>query len=170
MRALNSKYAIPPRSGMIVKDEMLLSPSHYYYRFAHSMVRGVRQTRDQIVGGAWWVDADTFNSIKQRAIRSQSHLSATARRDLAVARRWKGKLDIVVRGLVVGPLIAYAGIGTIQSFEEATDDDESAWIPHPGTMQLYVPGLREKDPASNQPIYRRAFAHLGQTRIGWGPS
>ena len=155
---------------MIVKDEIILKRSHYYYRFAHSMVRGVRQSREQIVGGAWWVDADVFNTIQQRAKRSESHLSATARRDLAVARRWEGKMDIVVRALVVGVLAAYEGVGTIQSFESATDEDESVWIPYAEAVQLYVPGLREKDPATGSPLYTVAFAHVEQTRIGWDPA
>lgn len=170
MKALNSKFMVRPKSGMIVKEEIILSPSHYYYRFAHSMVRGVRQSRNQIVGGAWWMDADVFNTIKQRATRSESHLSATARRDLAVARRWDGKMDIVVRALVVGSLAAYKGIGTIQSFDSATDRDESVWIPYSGARQLYIPGLLQKDPSTGSLLYTLAFAHVEQDRIGWDPA
>ena len=170
MYALNAKYMSPPQGGMIVKDEILLKPSHYYYRFAHSTVSGKRQNRDQIVGGAWWLDADVFNTIKQKAGRSGSHLSAAARRDLAIARRWGGKVDIVVRALVIGPLAAYVGLGTYQTFDAATEDDLPAWIPAAEAIQLYVPGLRQKDPGSGEPIYRRAFAHVEQLRIGWDPN
>jgi hypothetical protein len=169
MKALNSKYMRPPSSGMIVKDRIFLRPSNYYYRFAHSSVNGKKQTRDQIVGGAWWMDADAFNTIKQRASAVGSHLSSTARRDLAIARRWGGKVDIIVRALVVGPLAAYVGLGTYQVFEEGTDDDMPIWIPSREAIQIYVPGLREKDPASGAPIYREAFAHAEQIRIGWDP-
>ena len=170
VKALNSKFMTPPSSGMIVKEEILLTLSHYYYRFAHSMVRGVRQRRDQILGGVWWVDADVFNTIKHRALRSDSHLSATARRDLAVARRWEGKLDIVVRALVVKPIAAFKGVGTIQAFESTTSEDESAWIPYAGAVQIYVPGLLQKDAATGSRIYQLAFAHVEQTRIGWDPA
>ena len=170
MKTLNAKFMAPPKSGMIVKEQIILSHSHYFYRFAHSMVRGVRQSRDQIVGGAWWMDADVFNAIKHRATHSESHLSATARRDLAVARRWEGKMDIVVRALVVGALAAYKGVGTIQSFDSATEVDESAWIPYSGAIQLYVPGLLEKDPSTGSLLYALAFAHVEQTRIGWDPA
>lgn len=169
MKALNSRWMQRPRSGMIVKDEVLLKPSHAYYRFAHSMVGGRRQNRDQIMGGAWWVDADVFATIRHKAARSGSHLSDAARRDLAIARRWQGKVDIVVRGLLVAPLAAYVGTGSWQVFEHDDPDDLPAWIPAAEAVQLYVPGLREKNPATGHPIYRDAFAQMAQQRIGWGP-
>jgi len=170
VKALNSKFMVRPRSGMIVKDEILLTPSHYYYRFAHSMVKGRRQTRDEIVGGAWWVDADVYNTIKQRALQADSHLSSTARRNLAIARRWEGKADIVVRALVLGPLAGYVGIGTFQVFENEAEGDLRVWIPSREAIQLYVPGLKEKNPATGALIYRDAFARVEQTRIGWDPT
>jgi hypothetical protein len=170
VKALNSKFMAPPKSGMIVREVILLQPAHYYYRFAHSMVRGSQQTRDQIIGGAWWMEADVFNTIKQRALRSGSHVTAAARRDLAIAKRWEGKLDIIVRALIVGPIAGYKGTGTIQSFESMTDNDQSVWIPYGGASQIYVPGLREKHPTSGARIYTLAFAHAEQNRVGWDPT
>ncbi|MFL9900294.1 hypothetical protein PQR71_19415 [Paraburkholderia fungorum] len=170
VNALNAKYAHRPKSGMIVKDQIVLQPAQYYYRFAHSMVKGQRQTRDQIIGGAWWIDADVFNTIKNRAERSESHLSSAARRNLAIAKRWEGKVDIVVRALLVGPLLAYIGPGTYQVFEDSVPDDLSIWIPSPDAIQIYIPGLREKNPTTGSPIYRDAFAHAEQIRIGWDPT
>ena len=168
--ALNAKYLRRPRSGMIVKDQVLLAPAQYYYRFAHSMVKGQRQTRDQIIGGAWWVDADVFNTIRNKAERLESHLSSEARRDLAIARRWEGKVDIVVRALLTGPLFAYIGVGTYQVFEDEVDNDLSIWIPSAEAIQIYIPGLKEKNPQTGYPIYRDAFAHAEQIRIGWDPN
>jgi hypothetical protein len=166
---LNAKYACRPKSGMIVKDQIILKPAQYYYRFAHSMVKGNRQTRDQIVGGAWWIDADVFNTIRHKAARSESHLSSEARRDLAIARRWAGRVDVVVRALLVGSLLAYVELGAYRVFEEELENDLSIWIPSPDAIQLYVSGLREKNPATGYPIYREAFAHIEQIRIGWDP-
>lgn len=167
--ALNAKYLCRPKSGMIVKDQVLLKPSQYYYRFAHSMVKGKRQTRDQIVGGSWWVDADVFNTIEHHAQQSESHLSSVARRDLAIAKRWNGKLDIVVRALLVGPLFAYVGIGTYQVFDDEVEGDLPIWIPSPSAIQIYIPGLQEKSVKTGNPVYRDAFATAEQIRIGWDP-
>lgn len=113
------------------------------------------------------MDADVFNTIKQKATRTESHLGATARRDFAVARRWGGKLDIVVRALLVGPLLGYFGIGTIQTFDADSDDDLPVWIPASEALQIYIPGLREKDPQSGELIFAVAFRQLTQERIGW---
>jgi hypothetical protein len=168
-KALNAKYLSRPKSGMIVKDEGLLPQSHYYYRFAHSNVKGKRQTREQIVGGAWWMSADVFNTIRHKAEDTDSHLSATARRDLAVPRRWRSKVDIVVRALLTRPLWAYFGIGTFQIFDEDVAGDLPVWIPAREAMQIYIPGLREKESQTGAPIFQLAFQHVSQDRIGWDP-
>ena len=75
-----------------------------------------------------------------------------------------------MRALVVGPLAAYIGVGTYQTFDGATEDDYSAWIPAPEAVQIYIPGLKERNPETGAPIYRDAFAHMEQTRIGWDPA
>lgn len=189
MKALNMKFMQRPRSGMIVKDERMLAPSHYYYRFAHSMVHGKRQNRDQIMSGAWWLDADTFNTIKQRSLHSGTHLSGMARHSCAIARRWGGKVDIVVRGLLKGPLLGYYGIGTIQSFrrldgevdnekltpretrqrELEDDSDLSLWLPGSDIVQIFIPGLAGRNPSTGNKIFADAFEHLEQVKIGWDP-
>lgn len=169
MKALNSKYMARPKSGMIVKEERMLSPSHYYYRFAHSMVRGKPQNRDMIMSGAWWMDADAFNTIKERSSRSGTHLSSMARYSCAIARRWEGKVDIVVRALLTGPLLAYYGTGTIQTFEKDEDDDLPVWYPAIDIVQIYIPGLAAKNAQTGNKIFVDAFSHLEQTRIGWDP-
>lgn len=189
MKALNAKFMQRPTSGMIVKDERMLTPSHYYYRFAHSMVRGKHQSRDQIMSGAWWLDADAFNTIKHRSLHSGTHLSAMARHNCAIARRWGGKVDIVVRGLLKGPLLGFYGIGTVQSFREwmeegdndeltpgesrkralEDDSDLSLWLPARDIVQIYIPGLANKNPHTGKRIFMDAFEHLEQIRIGWDP-
>jgi hypothetical protein len=169
LKALNAKYMTPPTSGMVVKYDEILPAGRYYYRFAHSMVNGRRQTREQIVSGAWWMSFDTFNTIRHRSQDSGTHLSSMARHSLAIARRWGGKVDIVVRGLLREPLGAYIGIGTIQAFEQPRDDDYLAWVPAADAIQIYIPGLRARNPQTGNPIYADAFAHIEQTRIGWDP-
>lgn len=192
MKALNAKFMQRPKSGMIVKDERMLAPSHYYYRFAHSMVHGKHQNRDQIMSGAWWLDADAFNTIKQRSLHSGTHLSGLARHSCAIARRWGGKVDIVVRGLLTGPLLGFYGIGTIQTFptsgQEANENagwkpkpgeakqreleeesDLSVWLPARDIIQIYIPGLAEKNAHTGNRIFRDAFEHLEQIKIGWDP-
>jgi hypothetical protein len=69
-------------------------------------------------------------------------------------------MDIVVRALVVEPLAAYKGVGTIQSFDSVTVEDESVWIPYSGAIQLYVPGLLEKDASTGSLLHIIAFAHV----------
>lgn len=173
MKSLNAKYLARPKSGMIVKEERLLARSHYYFRFAHSMVAGKRQTRDQIVGGAWWLDADAFNTIRQRSKDSGTHLSSMARYSCAIARRWTGKVDIVVKALLAAPLTAYIGIGTIQDFyqpfQDEPDDDLSTWIPATDIAQIFIPGLQQRNPQTGNRVYADAFQHVEQTRIGWDP-
>ncbi len=92
-----------------------------------------------------------------------------ARHSCAIARRWGGKVDIVVRGLLKGPLLAYYGIGTIQSFDEEQSDDQKSWVPAPDVIQIYIPGLIEKNPQTGNRIYADAFEHLEQIKIGWDP-
>lgn len=154
---------------MIVKEERMLTTSHYYYRFAHSMVRGKRQNREMILSGAWWMDADTFNTIKQRSSHSGTHLSSMARYSCAIARRWEGKVDIVVRALLTGPLLAYYGIGTIQTFDEDNEDDLSVWYPAHDIVQIYIPGLGATNALTGNKVFADAFSHLEQTKIGWDP-
>jgi hypothetical protein len=194
MKALNSKFISKPKSGMIVKDERLLKPSHYYYRFAHSMVNGKTQSRDQIVGGAWWMDADTFNTIKQRAENSSTHLSDMARLNLAIAKIWGGKVDVVVRALLKDSIYGYYGIGTIiqtydikidgdfiidnenrklspsqlKKSQQNLDEDLPFWLPANDVIQIYIPGLKEKNPQTGNRIYQDAFTHIEQIKIGWG--
>ena len=79
-------------------------------------------------------------------------------------------MDIVVRAFVNGPIAGFRGIGTIQSFESALDEDQSVWIPYPGASQIYVPGLLEKDPSTGKLIYTLALSRVEQTKIGWDPS
>lgn len=100
---------------------------------------------------------------------SGTHLSAMARNSCAIARRWGGKVDVVVRGLLTGPLLGYYGIGTIQAFEKAEEDDFSAWVPANDIVQIYIPGLSDKNPQTGNRIFADAFEHLEQTRIGWAP-
>jgi hypothetical protein len=189
MKALNAKFMQRPKSGMLVKDEKMLAPSHYYYRLAHSMVRGKYQKRDQIMSGAWWLDADAFNTIKQRSISSGTHLSEMARHSCAIARRWGGKVDIVVRGLLTGALLGYYGIGTVQSFRRSPEEDNnekstpseikkraledesdlSLWLPARDIVQIYIPGLAENNPHTGNKIFTDAFDHLEQIKIGWEP-
>ena len=169
MNALNARHMKRPTSGMIVKREELLTPGRYYYRFAHSMVGGRRQLREQIVSGAWWMSFDTFATIQQRSQRSGTHLSSMARHSLAIALRWRGKVDIVVRGLLREPLLAYVGIGTIQTFTAPRDEDYRSWVPAPDAIQIYIPGLRARNPKTGNSIYTDAFAHIEQNRIGWDP-
>lgn len=189
MKALNAKFMQRPKSGMIVKEQKMLAPSHYYYRFAHSMVGNRRQTRDEIMSGAWWIDADAFNTIKQRSLLSGTHLSGMARHSCAIARRWGGKVDIVVRGLLAGPLLGFYGIGTVQSFRPATNEAESdpetplesderarqeqgdlsLWMPARDIVQIYIPGLAQKNPHTGNRLFTDAFEHLEQVKIGWDP-
>jgi hypothetical protein len=173
MKSLNAKFLVRPKSGMIVKDERQLACSHYYYRFAHSMVGGKRQTREQIMGGAWWLDADTYNTIRHRSEDSGTHLSTMARHSCAVARRWEGRLDIVVRGLLTAPLTVYIGIGTVQDFympfQDEPEGDLSTWMPAFDVAQIYIPGLLMKNPETGNRIYADAFQQMSQTRIGWDP-
>lgn len=169
MDALNAKHMVRPTSGMIVKREELLTVGRYYYRFAHSMVDGRRQQREQIVSGAWWMSVDTFATIQQRSKRSGTHLSTMARQSLAIARRWRGKVDIVVRAMLREPLLAYVGLGTIQTFDTRRDDDHRSWVPAHDAIQIYIPGLRAKNPRTGNAIYEDAFGPIEQDRIGWDP-
>ena len=49
------------------------------------------------------------------------------------------------------------------------ESDLSVWLPARDIIQIYIPGLAEKNPHTGNRIFRDAFEHLEQIKIGWDP-
>ncbi len=138
---------------------MHLPTGHYYYRFASSA-----SSPDARLGGGWWVEFETFRTIKAFADENGYRLRDAARLLLALPYAWT-RVDLLARALLVRPLKAYAGVGKPAQGPADGADRGTRWIvpPHLQLRQLYIPGLfrRHDDP----PLYRSAF----QAPVGWTP-
>ena len=118
-----------------------------YYRFASSV--GTRQSQ---VGGGWWIDYESFNTIETYSRRNAVRLPDAARLFLALPYEWS-RLDRLVSAILEVPLRAYAGRGKVAS----TRSDKWTPVQHIQVKQLYVPGLYRE--GATPQLFERAFPH-----------
>lgn len=143
--ALNAKVARAPRAGMIVRSKEILEPGLLLFKLGHRFVKGTRQVDEDVLRSPWWFTAATVEAISLGAESGGPGLSDAFRRGGAIARRWGGSADLVVRARMRASLVAYIGPGTIQDFrsDDAAGADAIAdmplWVPSPSIAQVYIP-------------------------------
>jgi hypothetical protein len=134
--------------GMFNPTRVHLPRGQRYYRFTSSL-----SPRDAQLGGGWWIDAETFHTIRSFAQRHEYGLADAARLFLALPYEWT-RVDRLVSAILEAPLDAYAGKGKVAQAKGSEDQ----WVPiqHISVAQLYIPGLYARNARAPQ-LYERAF-------------
>lgn len=152
---INDHLASPPRRGMIVRSKATLEPGTVLFKLGHRFVGSARQSDLGIVSSPWWFTQETAELICKTSGRSGTGLSDMFRQFGAIAKRWKGTADLVVKARVKAPLVAYVGPGTIQDFREedrrngGNAEDLPLWVPSPSVPQVHVSLMRRGDFSSS---------------------
>ena len=151
--------------GFSVKDEFgdfnggVVNPmrehlklGQYYFRFASAA-----WPKEAKVGGAWWIDYDTLNTIynrfksigenpNARHIRGSGPAASTFREWLAVAYEWNFFQEIIVARLA-RRLDAYSGAGRLARGQHVFDNRAFGYAPHLSNIftikQYCVPEVRK---------------------------
>jgi hypothetical protein len=152
---LNGHLAHPPKSGMIVRSKLVLSPGLQIFKLGHRFDKMARQDDVQVISKPWWFTEGTVELICQTAERSGDMLADAFRRFGAVAKRWGGSADLIVKAEIAEPLIAYIGPGTIQDFLNQPHEsfnntwDLPLWVPSPNIPQIYIPLANRSESGSS---------------------
>ena len=80
---------------------------HRYYRFTSSTSSEATQ-----LGGGWWIEFDTLNTIKHFGERNSLEFTYAASLFLALPYDWS-RMDRLVSAILVKPIDAYAGQGNV---------------------------------------------------------
>ncbi|MFC4702167.1 hypothetical protein [Paraburkholderia caffeinitolerans] len=143
------------REGMIVRSKEALEPGLSIFKLGHRFDRKRRQNDEQVISSPWWFTEATVESITRAAQNANENLADVFRRFGAVAKRWGGSGDLIVKARIGAPVIAYIGPGVIKDFrgdEDKESDntwDMPLWVPSPNIAQLYIPFTPVKDPSSS---------------------
>lgn len=142
--SLNKELAARPRGGMIVRSVEVLEPGLTLFKLGHRFVNDRRQSDLEIASSPWWFTQATVEHICQSSSRSNSPLSDTFRRYGAIAKRWGGTGDLVLKATLRSRVTAYIGPGTIQDFRnQAGHEDDNTrdlplWVPSASIPQVHI--------------------------------
>jgi hypothetical protein len=152
---LNDHLAHPPKSGMIVRSKLVLSPGLKIFKLGHRFDKNARQDDEQVIAKPWWFTEGTVELICQTSERSGETLADAFRRFGAVAKRWGGSADLIVKAEVAEPIVAYIGPGTTQDFRNQPGEsinntwDMPLWVPSANIPQIYIPLANKSKPGSS---------------------
>lgn len=149
--AINERFARRPRRGMIVRSREVLEPGLTLFKLGHRFNGSKRQSDREVISSPWWFSSGTIEEIARAAAAADEKLSDVFRRFGAVAKRWGGSGDLIVKAIIAQPLVAYIGPGTVQDFR--ADDKERRnnqwdmplWVPSPNAAQVCVPLVARSD-------------------------
>ena len=152
--AVNDLFAIAPPPGMVVRSKEPLSSLHLV-KLGHRFVRGVWQDDLMVMSSPWWFTPATVELVCSSAAGSGSALSDAFRRFGAIARRWGGSADLVVKARLKATVMAYIGPGTVQDFrgidEQEVDNlwDLPVWVPSASIPQIHIPLMAKGRPETS---------------------
>jgi hypothetical protein len=131
-----------------------LPTGNYFYRFASSTSSYAAQ-----VGGGWWLDFESYRTVRSFADQQGGSLRSAARLMLALPYAWT-RVDRLVRALLTEPLKAYTGFGKTAQGADSGADRGTKWIPtqHVKVRQLYVPGLYVVGERPRRQLFENVFA------------
>jgi len=161
---INDHLANPPRQGMIVRSKIVLDAGTTLFKLGHRFDNNVRQDDLQVISKPWWFSEGTVELIIMTASNSGEGLADSFRRFGAVAKRWGGSADLIVKVRVAEPLTAYIGPGTIQDFRHVPAQtfnntwDMPFWVPSPSIPQIYIPLSNRND--RNSSVAQSAFTDI----------
>lgn len=156
-----SAEGAPGVGGMMHVVPVTLLTHMKIYRFG---TRG--SSHDELYGGAWWIGFSAYDSLTKLAAGEGRGLSDVARERLAVLSEWGNAMNAVVRAAVRQPLSAWSGTPrTARVKHTVTRRYGNAQSPDRSITQLYVPGLKEKQPVGT-PVWSDALLVLGVDYIG----
>ncbi|MDE3175710.1 MAG: hypothetical protein KGM15_06305 [Pseudomonadota bacterium] len=136
--------------GIVSPQREHLKLGQYYYRFVST---GMAESRK--LGGAWWIDFDTLNTIysryreigdnpNARRLSGSGPAAATFREWLALTYEWNAIQEIVIAPLRAR-LDAYSGAGRVAQGSHVFDQRAFGYAPHLsylfGVKQYCVPEL-----------------------------
>jgi hypothetical protein len=131
---------------------------NFYYRFASSA-----SPRESRLGGGWWIDFESFHTIRAFAQKTGHTIRESARLMLALPYAWT-RVDLLIRAALQVQLKAYTGEGKPAAGSEKGPDKGSVWIPtqHIKIQQLYIPGLYVKGSRPREQLFETAFKWPGE--------
>lgn len=147
------------RDGMSLIRPVELMPSQIIYRFYDS-TRVL--TPSQGANGAWWVEFESFQSIKHFAERQGYSFSYAARLFAAILYEWS-EVNAFVRCQVTQPLKVWKGRGKQVESTGKDSRDLPKMTPMQSVLeiyQLYLPGVGGQNSIANS-----VLKLLGNERI-----
>ncbi len=97
------------------------------------------------VASPWWMWQRDLPRIEARADRTRMTLGFTARMGAAVQQGWHNRMDRLVKAVVLEDLPAYDGTPRTQYEDPAPNGIVVTMRGDPQLVQLYIPGLQERD-------------------------
>lgn len=161
--ALNSQIARRPVRGMIVRSEEVLEPGVSLFKLGNRFVKGRRLSDIEMASSPWWLSEGSVEVILKSAQAGDARLSEAFRRFGAVAKRWGGSADHIVKAIIAGPVISYIGPGTVQDFrdiegESKTNEwDMPLWCPPPNIPQIYIPVALKTGVSIARAAFRKVY-------------
>jgi hypothetical protein len=140
--------------GISVLAVCRLPPGSMLYRIGNSAARH----DDDNYSAAWWLRPAELQQILRKGQRDTAWAGRVM---LAIAGVFGSKCDRQISVRTTCELYAWLGAGKAlsESGRALSHDDPNAyWVPEPGLMQLYVPGLRQRLPGHSSTLWRSAFS------------
>lgn len=164
--AVNAGFAKRPTKGMIVRSEEILEPGVTLFKLGHRFVRGKRLSDIEIVSSPWWLSEASVEMVMQSAAGGDARLSEAFRRFGAIAKRFKGSGDNIVKVTTAASLLSYIGPGTIQDFRNINDEvknnewDMPLWCPPSNIPQIYIPVVHRRQTYGDINVTRAAYKEI----------
>jgi hypothetical protein len=133
------------------------------YRIGNS---GARHRNDNF-GAPWWLRPQELQQILRKGQRDTAW---AARVMLAIAEAFGSRCDWQVSVQTRCELQGWLGVGkalSVQGRAVMPDDADAYWIPEPGLLQLYIPGLRRVLPGGSSALWTHAFG--ARQIVDWLP-
>jgi hypothetical protein len=160
---VNDAFATARPAGMVVRSKVTLSDLHLV-KLGHRFLHGSRQDDGMVLSSPWWFTPATVELICRSVGASDSGLSDAFRRFGAIARRWGGSADLIVKARLKAAVTAYIGPGTIQDFRgiQAQEGhnlwDLPLWVPSASIPQVNIPLMAKGKPETS--VVGEAFDHV----------
>jgi hypothetical protein len=155
---------------MIVRSKEVLEPGLTIFKLGHRFIKSNRLSDEDVICSPWWFSSGTVEVICNTWSGHDS-LSDTFRRFGAIAKRWGGAADLIVKAKINKPVVAYIGPGTVQDFRknpaETKDSkwDMPLWVPSPSIPQIHITLRKDRKDDNGKMIKRTSIGREALTEI-----